>query len=150
MLLAGVTHLDALVDLIKLIIHEYLVSLFCTASVLLLHSLLLGTVMTMSQIASENHNVNDILQPTAEELLVAQVILNCETEWSIMWEMIRYKMLSLSDATGHRTALTAFRNCIYLLPLGFLAHQSACQRNHSGSIPISSSKQFCVGSFLES
>ncbi|KAH8934113.1 hypothetical protein BDL97_18G066600 [Sphagnum fallax] len=35
----------------------------------------------------------------------------------------RYKMLSLSDATGHRTALTAFRNCIYLLPLGFLAHQ---------------------------
>jgi hypothetical protein len=87
----------------------------------------------------------DILQPTAEELLVAQVILNCETEWSIMWEM----MLSLSDATGHRTALTAFRNCIYLLPLGFLAHQSSCQRNHFGSIPISSSKQFCVGSFLD-
>lgn len=150
MLLAGVTHLDALVDLIKLIIHEYPVSLFCTASVLLLHSLLLGTVVTMSQISSENRNVNDILQPTAEELLVAQVILNCETEWSIMWEMIRYKMLSLSDATGHRTALTAFRNCIYLLPLGFLAHQSACQRNHFDSIPISSSKQFCVGSFLES
>jgi hypothetical protein len=150
MLLAGVTHLNALVDLIKLIIHEYLVSLFCTASVLLLHSLLLGTVVTMSQIASENRIVNDILQPTAEELLVAQVILNYETEWSIMWEMIRYKMLSLSDATGHRTALTAFRNCIYLLPLGFLAHQSACQRNYSGSIPISSSKQFCVGSFLES
>jgi hypothetical protein len=54
-----------------------------------------------------------------------------------MWEMIRYKMLSLSDATGHRTALTAFHNCIYLLPLGFLAHQSACQRNYFGSIPIS-------------
>jgi hypothetical protein len=47
-----------LVDLIKLIIHEYLVSLFCTASVLLLHSLLLGTVMTMSQITFQNHNVN--------------------------------------------------------------------------------------------
>ncbi len=58
MLLAGVTRLDDLVDLIKLIIHEYPVSLFCTASVLLLHSLLLGTVMTMSQITSQNHNVN--------------------------------------------------------------------------------------------
>ncbi|QDZ19220.1 protoheme IX farnesyltransferase [Chloropicon primus] len=32
-----------------------------------------------------------------------------------------YKMLSLMDKTGKRTAACALRNCIYLLPLGFLA-----------------------------
>lgn len=33
----------------------------------------------------------------------------------------RYKMLSLGDLSGRRTALASLRNCIYLLPLGFLA-----------------------------
>lgn len=32
-----------------------------------------------------------------------------------------YKMLSINDATGRRTAATALRNCFYLAPLGFLA-----------------------------
>ena len=32
-----------------------------------------------------------------------------------------YRMLSLMDKTGKRTAACALRNCIYLLPLGFLA-----------------------------
>ena len=32
-----------------------------------------------------------------------------------------YKMLTLMDKTGKRTAACALRNCIYLLPLGFLA-----------------------------
>lgn len=32
-----------------------------------------------------------------------------------------YKMLSLVDATGRRTAACALRNCIYLMPLGILA-----------------------------
>eukprot|EP00246_Nothoceros_aenigmaticus_P016179 TRINITY_DN7156_c0_g1_i1.p1 TRINITY_DN7156_c0_g1~~TRINITY_DN7156_c0_g1_i1.p1 ORF type:complete len:211 (-),score=24.35 TRINITY_DN7156_c0_g1_i1:445-1077(-) len=34
-----------------------------------------------------------------------------------------YKMLSLFDLSGRRTALAAFRNCLYLLPLGFIAFQ---------------------------
>ncbi|KAJ4959382.1 hypothetical protein NE237_026493 [Protea cynaroides] len=33
-----------------------------------------------------------------------------------------FRMLSLGDASGHRTALVALRNCLYLLPLGFLAY----------------------------
>ena len=36
----------------------------------------------------------------------------------------RYKMLSLNgDLSGRRTALAALRNCIYLVPLGFLAQE---------------------------
>ncbi|KAI3444868.1 hypothetical protein Pfo_001533 [Paulownia fortunei] len=33
-----------------------------------------------------------------------------------------FRMFSLADATGHRTALVALRNCLYLLPLGYLAY----------------------------
>ncbi|XP_073002318.1 protoheme IX farnesyltransferase, mitochondrial [Typha latifolia] len=33
-----------------------------------------------------------------------------------------FQMLSLADASGRRTALCSFRNCLYLLPLGFLAY----------------------------
>ncbi|KAL6493420.1 Protoheme IX farnesyltransferase, mitochondrial [Orobanche gracilis] len=33
-----------------------------------------------------------------------------------------FKMFSLGDVTGHRTALVSLRNCIYLLPLGYLAY----------------------------
>eukprot|EP00897_Mesotaenium_endlicherianum_P008378 jgi/Mesen1/7569/ME000392S06829 len=33
-----------------------------------------------------------------------------------------YKMLSFVDKTGRRTAAVALRNCLYLAPLGFLAH----------------------------
>ena len=32
-----------------------------------------------------------------------------------------YRMLTLLDKTGKRTAACALRNCVYLLPLGFLA-----------------------------
>ncbi|KAK9065467.1 hypothetical protein SSX86_014866 [Deinandra increscens subsp. villosa] len=33
-----------------------------------------------------------------------------------------YKMISLADPSGRRTALVALRNCIYLIPLGYLAY----------------------------
>lgn len=33
-----------------------------------------------------------------------------------------FRMFSLSDASGQRTALVALRNCLYLLPLGYLAY----------------------------
>ncbi|XP_051148088.1 protoheme IX farnesyltransferase, mitochondrial [Andrographis paniculata] len=33
-----------------------------------------------------------------------------------------FKMFSLTDTTGRRTALVALRNCLYLLPLGYLAY----------------------------
>ncbi|CAH9085447.1 unnamed protein product [Cuscuta epithymum] len=33
-----------------------------------------------------------------------------------------FKMFSLADASGKRTASVAFRNCLYLLPLGYLAY----------------------------
>ncbi|XP_077244924.1 cytochrome c oxidase 10 [Tasmannia lanceolata] len=33
-----------------------------------------------------------------------------------------FRMFSLADASGQRTALVALRNCLYLLPLGFLAY----------------------------
>ncbi|KAL8229640.1 hypothetical protein R6Q57_014540 [Mikania cordata] len=33
-----------------------------------------------------------------------------------------FKMFSLADPSGRRTALVALRNCIYLLPLGYLAY----------------------------
>ncbi|XP_027106744.1 protoheme IX farnesyltransferase, mitochondrial [Coffea arabica] len=33
-----------------------------------------------------------------------------------------FKMFSLADASGHRTAMVALRNCLYLLPLGYLAY----------------------------
>ncbi|KAA0049085.1 hypothetical protein IC582_012393 [Cucumis melo] len=33
-----------------------------------------------------------------------------------------YKMFSLADASGQRTAAVALRNCLYLVPLGFLAY----------------------------
>lgn len=35
-----------------------------------------------------------------------------------------YKMLSFFDPTGQRTAMVALRNCLYLIPLGYLAYQS--------------------------
>ncbi|KAK8518518.1 hypothetical protein V6N12_017664 [Hibiscus sabdariffa] len=33
-----------------------------------------------------------------------------------------YKMFSLADASGRRTSAVAFRNCLYLVPLGFIAY----------------------------
>ncbi|XP_016456516.2 protoheme IX farnesyltransferase, mitochondrial [Nicotiana tabacum] len=33
-----------------------------------------------------------------------------------------FKMFSLADASGQRTAAVALRNCLYLLPLGYLAY----------------------------
>ncbi|KAI4370313.1 hypothetical protein MLD38_018676 [Melastoma candidum] len=33
-----------------------------------------------------------------------------------------FKMLSLRDASGQRTSLVALRNCLYLVPLGYLAY----------------------------
>ncbi|KAJ8754995.1 hypothetical protein K2173_015507 [Erythroxylum novogranatense] len=33
-----------------------------------------------------------------------------------------FKMFSLADASGQRTAAVALRNCLYLVPLGFLAY----------------------------
>ncbi|OMO97961.1 UbiA prenyltransferase family [Corchorus capsularis] len=33
-----------------------------------------------------------------------------------------YRMFSLADASGQRTAAVAFRNCLYLIPLGFIAY----------------------------
>ncbi|WOH14623.1 hypothetical protein DCAR_0934143 [Daucus carota subsp. sativus] len=33
-----------------------------------------------------------------------------------------FRMFSLADASGHRTALVALRNCLYLLPLGYVAY----------------------------
>ncbi|KAG8653765.1 hypothetical protein MANES_05G061000v8 [Manihot esculenta] len=33
-----------------------------------------------------------------------------------------FKMFSLADASGQRTALVALRNCLYLVPLGYLAY----------------------------
>ncbi|XP_011085084.1 protoheme IX farnesyltransferase, mitochondrial [Sesamum indicum] len=33
-----------------------------------------------------------------------------------------FRMFSLADASGQRTALVALRNCLYLLPLGYLAY----------------------------
>jgi protoheme IX farnesyltransferase len=43
----------------------------------------------------------------------------------------RYKMISLGDLSGRRTALASLRNCIYLLPMGFLAQD--CNVVASGS-----------------
>ncbi|CAA2985343.1 Protoheme IX farnesyltransferase, mitochondrial [Olea europaea subsp. europaea] len=41
------------------------------------------------------------------------------------------RMFSLADASGQRTASVALRNCLYLLPLGYLAYDSAAQcRSH--------------------
>ncbi|GAB2278342.1 Protoheme IX farnesyltransferase, mitochondrial [Dionaea muscipula] len=34
-----------------------------------------------------------------------------------------FKMFSLTDASGRRTALVALRNCLYLIPLGYLAYE---------------------------
>lgn len=34
-----------------------------------------------------------------------------------------FKMLSMEDDSGQRTALAALRNCAYLVPLGFIAYQ---------------------------
>lgn len=31
-------------------------------------------------------------------------------------------MYSLTDASGQRTAAVALRNCLYLIPLGYLAY----------------------------
>ncbi|CAK9178974.1 unnamed protein product [Ilex paraguariensis] len=33
-----------------------------------------------------------------------------------------FRMFSLTDSSGQRTALVALRNCLYLLPLGYLAY----------------------------
>ncbi|XP_024395445.1 protoheme IX farnesyltransferase, mitochondrial [Physcomitrium patens] len=44
----------------------------------------------------------------------------------------RYKMLSLGDLSGRRTARAALRNCIYLAPLGFLAQDYNVVSSHFG------------------
>ncbi|CAN6678510.1 unnamed protein product [Malus baccata var. baccata] len=36
-----------------------------------------------------------------------------------------FRMFSLADVSGRRTASVALRNCIYMIPLGFLAYDSA-------------------------
>lgn len=38
-------------------------------------------------------------------------------------------MFSLADASGERTALVALRNCLYLIPLGYLAYD--CEYSYS-------------------
>ncbi|KAE8698081.1 60 kDa chaperonin 1 [Hibiscus syriacus] len=38
--------------------------------------------------------------------------------------LLGYKMFSLADASGRRTAAVAFRNCLYLVPLPFVAYDS--------------------------
>ncbi|KAL2622146.1 hypothetical protein R1flu_002351 [Riccia fluitans] len=43
-----------------------------------------------------------------------------------------YKMLSLLDASGRRTASCALRNCLYLLPLGFLAQHFGVTSGYFG------------------
>lgn len=44
-------------------------------------------------------------------------------------------MLSLADASGQKTALVALRNCVYLIPLGFLAYD--CESEYSQTITFS-------------
>ncbi|KAL5751103.1 hypothetical protein ACOSP7_025706 [Xanthoceras sorbifolium] len=48
-----------------------------------------------------------------------------------------YRMFSLADASGQRTASVALRNCLYLIPLGFLAYDWGV-----------TSKWFCLESSL--
>ena len=48
------------------------------------------------------------------------VLMNC-------FVCFRYKMFSLADSSGRRTASVALRNCIYLIPLGFLAYDCESQ-----------------------
>ncbi|PON88633.1 Protohem IX farnesyltransferase [Trema orientale] len=48
-----------------------------------------------------------------------------------------YRMLSLADASGQKTASVALRNCLYLIPLGFLAYDWGV-----------TSKWFCLESTL--
>ncbi|XP_022722845.1 protoheme IX farnesyltransferase, mitochondrial-like isoform X2 [Durio zibethinus] len=36
--------------------------------------------------------------------------------------LLGYRMFSLADPSGQRTAAVAFRNCLYLIPLGFIAY----------------------------
>ncbi|KAL3700381.1 hypothetical protein R1sor_018403 [Riccia sorocarpa] len=43
-----------------------------------------------------------------------------------------YKMLSLLDASGRRTASCALRNCLYLLPLGFIAQHFGVTSGYFG------------------
>ncbi|KAG6543610.1 hypothetical protein Mapa_014973 [Marchantia paleacea] len=43
-----------------------------------------------------------------------------------------YKMLSLLDASGRRTASCALRNCLYLLPLGFAAQHFGVTSGYFG------------------
>ncbi|BBM96815.1 heme o synthase [Marchantia polymorpha subsp. ruderalis] len=43
-----------------------------------------------------------------------------------------YKMLSLLDASGRRTASCALRNCLYLLPLGFAAQHFGVTSEYFG------------------
>lgn len=45
----------------------------------------------------------------------------------------RYKMLSLGDLSGRRVALAALRNCLYLVPLGFLAQDYNVVSGHLGT-----------------
>lgn len=47
----------------------------------------------------------------------------------------RFRMFSLADASGQRTASVALRNCLYLIPLGFLAYD--CELKDSQKIIVS-------------
>ncbi|XVE81476.1 hypothetical protein DITRI_Ditri15bG0067300 [Diplodiscus trichospermus] len=55
-----------------------------------------------------------------------------------------YRMFSLADPSGQRTAAVAFRNCLYLIPLGFIAYDCKLQypnhENHHTILPI----QLCL------
>lgn len=55
-------------------------------------------------------------------------------------------MFSFADASGRRTALVSFRNCLYLLPLGLLAHN--CKFQDSTIIPASKTLFMLLLNFL--
>lgn len=48
---------------------------------------------------------------------------------SLFCFVFRFRMFSLADASGERTALVALRNCLYLIPLGYLAYD--CEYSYS-------------------
>ena len=61
-------------------------------------------------------------------LLHVSVGLQCKLTWLFpfthysSFDTFRFKMFSLADASGRRTALVALRNSLYLIPLGYLAY----------------------------
>lgn len=62
-----------------------------------------------------------LLEGMNNEYFYCLVFCNTQT-FLCLCSQSRFRMISLKDVSGRKTAMVSLRNCLYLLPLGYIAY----------------------------